>query len=104
MRLPLMEVRLPPGHWGVRRHPLPLRQRTCGLVSGTMGAARPQYAQAMCLCSSDPVVWGEIACIMMSTYDYADWDDTQWQAFSLGQLFREDEDGLYTLVDARKHH
>jgi hypothetical protein len=50
--------------WGERRHPLPLRQRTCGLVSGTMGAARPQYAQAMCLWSSDPVVWGKITCIM----------------------------------------
>ncbi len=37
---------------------------------------------------------------MMSTQDYADWDDTQWQAFSLGQLFREDADDLHTLVDA----
>ena len=35
-----------------------------------------------------------------STQDYADWDDTTWQAFSLGQLFREDEDGHHTLVDA----
>ncbi|MBE2241036.1 MAG: hypothetical protein IAE81_24835 [Caldilineaceae bacterium] len=37
---------------------------------------------------------------MASTQNYADWDDTLWQALSLGQLFREDEDGLCTLLDA----
>lgn len=33
---------------------------------------------------------------------YADWDDSEWQDFSLGQFFREDDDMEYTLEDAQE--
>jgi hypothetical protein len=33
---------------------------------------------------------------------YEDWDDRQWQALSLEQFFREDDDVVYTLKDARE--
>ena len=33
---------------------------------------------------------------------YADWDDSQWQDFSLGQFFRESDEVEYTLKDAQE--
>ena len=33
---------------------------------------------------------------------YADWDSSQWQEFSLGQLFRENHEIEYTLRDAQE--
>ena len=32
---------------------------------------------------------------------YEDWDERQWQNFSLEQFFREDDDVTYTLEDAK---
>jgi hypothetical protein len=33
---------------------------------------------------------------------YADWDDDQWRAFTLGQFFREDDNVEYSLKDAQE--
>lgn len=33
---------------------------------------------------------------------YEEWDEQQWQQFSLDQFFREDEDVVYTLRDAKE--
>ena len=33
---------------------------------------------------------------------YADWDSRQWQDFSLGQFFREDDEVEYALEDAQE--
>lgn len=36
------------------------------------------------------------------TSEYADWEDSQWQAFVLEQLLREDDEVEYSLEDARE--
>lgn len=33
---------------------------------------------------------------------YAEWEDQEWQDFSLAQLFREEDDVEYTLEDAQE--
>ncbi len=33
---------------------------------------------------------------------YADWDNSQWQNFSLEQFFREDDEVEYSLEDAQE--
>ncbi len=33
---------------------------------------------------------------------YAEWNNSQWQVFTLEQLFREDDDVDYTLEDAQE--
>jgi hypothetical protein len=33
---------------------------------------------------------------------YEDWDERQWQNFSLEQFFREDDDVVYALEDAKE--
>jgi hypothetical protein len=33
---------------------------------------------------------------------YEDWDEQQWQNFSLEQFFREDDDVTYTIADAKE--
>jgi len=33
---------------------------------------------------------------------YADWDNSQWQDFSLKQFFREDDEVEYSLEDAQE--
>lgn len=33
---------------------------------------------------------------------YTDWSDNQWQDFSLGQFFREDDEVEYSLNDAKE--
>jgi hypothetical protein len=34
--------------------------------------------------------------------EYTDWESTQWQEFSLTQLFREDDEIEYSLEDAEE--
>lgn len=36
------------------------------------------------------------------TPSYVDWDNSQWQNFALGQLFREDDEVEYSLEDAQE--
>lgn len=36
------------------------------------------------------------------TPTYADWNQNQWQAFALKQLFREDDEVEYSLEDAQE--
>lgn len=36
------------------------------------------------------------------TPTYADWNQSQWQAFGLKQLFREDDEVEYSLEDAQE--
>ncbi len=36
------------------------------------------------------------------TPSYADWDNSQWQDFSLEQFFREDDEVEYSLEDAQE--
>ena len=33
---------------------------------------------------------------------YEDWNEQQWQDFSLEQFFREDDDVTYTIADAKE--
>lgn len=33
---------------------------------------------------------------------YEDWSSNQWQAFALDQLFREDDEVVYSLADAQE--
>lgn len=34
--------------------------------------------------------------------EYEDWNEQQWQNFSLEQFFREDDDVTYTIADAKE--
>lgn len=36
------------------------------------------------------------------TSGYADWDSNQWQDFTLGHFFREDDEVEYSLEDAQE--
>lgn len=38
----------------------------------------------------------------ISVSEYTDWESTQWQEFSLTQLFREDDEIEYSLEDAEE--
>ena len=33
---------------------------------------------------------------------YFEWNDAQWQAFALGELFQDDDPVVYTLADAKE--
>lgn len=33
---------------------------------------------------------------------YEEWEETQWQAFALGQFFRDNDEVTYTLADAKE--
>lgn len=34
--------------------------------------------------------------------DYADWEGDQWEEFALGQFFRDDDEVVYSLQDAKE--
>ncbi len=37
-----------------------------------------------------------------ATPEYEDWNEQQWQNFSLEQFFRDDDDVTYTIADAKE--